>query len=627
MHALAGAAPGPAPPRALPGAAPAAAAGGLPSTSQAGVASAQLARRRRGTPCAAAQRVPPAAAAAAAAGTRQTLALQWALGSGGLRVTQPSCAQAGDAWRAPRRGAAAARRAASRAEQQQQRAPPPGGPRRAVRLAPFPDGVPDSAEAALCEVLRVSGADARLLMLACPDAALLPRPQLASNWAALQAALPVAPAVLVRAALALPDLLARPQATLAARLGEAAGVLRVPLPRLLSWRAPQAARLRARLLLMSQQELAAQLELLAGVLGLRPEQDEEGGQRQHAREAPPPPAAAAAAAARQRRRDRARRRWRRRLAALVCAEPRLLGAEPAELVSSVEALEQVCGWQLARLLPALLAQRGARLLVTPAAQLYARAAGLQQVLQLSEQGAALALRRAPAALLVPPGQPADLLVELATALDAPPEVAADILLQEPALLLREPGAIAGALGVLRSTYQLGPEALLQVVEYDPSVLCCSPGQLAVSTASFKALAGRRRAWAAEYRQLMANPVNIARALRMEELRLARLAFLSAGRRGVPTGLKAAVSMSGRAFVATHPGYPAWLAARYSAGAVPRQYRGRGFDELWDDDEGEEGEEEEEEEGEEAEEEEEEMEEQEGEEEEEELEEEEEGEEG
>jgi hypothetical protein len=52
---------------------------------------------------------------------------------------------------------------------------------------------------------------------------------------------------------------------------------------------------------------------------------------------------------------------------------------------------QACGWPLARLLPGL---RGhPRLLVTPAEQLYAGAAMLQQQLRLSEEGLALALRR------------------------------------------------------------------------------------------------------------------------------------------------------------------------------------------------------------------------------------------
>jgi hypothetical protein len=54
-------------------------------------------------------------------------------------------------------------------------------------------------------------------------------------------------------------------------------------------------------------------------------------------------------------------------------------------------LLQVCSWPLLRLLPELRAHP--RLLVTPAEQLYAAAANLQQQLRLSEEGLALALRR------------------------------------------------------------------------------------------------------------------------------------------------------------------------------------------------------------------------------------------
>jgi hypothetical protein len=52
---------------------------------------------------------------------------------------------------------------------------------------------------------------------------------------------------------------------------------------------------------------------------------------------------------------------------------------------------QACGWPLVRLLPGL--RSHPRLLVTPAEQLYAGAAMLQQQLRLSEEGLALAVRR------------------------------------------------------------------------------------------------------------------------------------------------------------------------------------------------------------------------------------------
>ncbi|WIA28480.1 hypothetical protein OEZ86_011024 [Tetradesmus obliquus] len=272
---------------------------------------------------------------------------------------------------------------------------------------------------------------------------------------------------------------------------------------------------------------------------------------------------------------------------MVLQEPRLLSVGQAQLVSSVEAVEQVCSWPLLRLLPALRAYP--RLLVTPGERLYAAAATLQQQLRLSEEGLALALRRAPAALLVPSGQLADLLAELAAALAVPTDVAADILLQEPQLLLRRPGAVSAVLGALRSTFQLSSDELLQVVEYDPTVLCWSPGALADSSSKFREAAGRHKAWAAEYKQLMSKPVNVARALRIEPLRLLRLTFLLRSRMAASCSLKAAVSMSGRQFVAQYPGYAAWLAQRYSAGGVPRQYRGAELDE--DEDEDDEGEEE------------------------------------
>jgi hypothetical protein len=72
---------------------------------------------------------------------------------------------------------------------------------------------------------------------------------------------------------------------------------------------------------------------------------------------------------------------------------------------------------------------------------------------------------------------------------------------------------------------------------------------------------------------MSKPVNVARALRIEPLRLLRLTYLARMRKAASSSLKAAVSMSGREFVGAYPGYAAWLAEHYSAGGVPRQYRG------------------------------------------------------
>lgn len=52
---------------------------------------------------------------------------------------------------------------------------------------------------------------------------------------------------------------------------------------------------------------------------------------------------------------------------------------------------QICGCQLKRLLPQL--RRAPRLLVTSADSLYKAAAGLQQMLKLSEEGLTLVVRR------------------------------------------------------------------------------------------------------------------------------------------------------------------------------------------------------------------------------------------
>jgi hypothetical protein len=86
------------------------------------------------------------------------------------------------------------------------------------------------------------------------------------------------------------------------------------------------------------------------------------------------------------------------------------------------------------------------------------------------------------------------------------------------------------------------------------------------------------------RQLMSRPVNVARALRIEPLRLLRLTYLVRSRMAASSSLKAAVSMSGRQFVALYPGYAGWLAQQYSGGGVPRQYRGVEIDEDEDEEE-------------------------------------------
>jgi len=71
---------------------------------------------------------------------------------------------------------------------------------------------------------------------------------------------------------------------------------------------------------------------------------------------------------------------------------------------------------------------------------------------------------------------------------------------------------------------------------------------------------------------MSRPVNVARALRIEPLRLQRLVFLTKHRLARTISLKAALTLSGRQFTIAYPRYRAWLAREYSSGDVPRQYK-------------------------------------------------------
>ncbi len=70
---------------------------------------------------------------------------------------------------------------------------------------------------------------------------------------------------------------------------------------------------------------------------------------------------------------------------------------------------------------------------------------------------------------------------------------------------------------------------------------------------------------------MMKPVNVARALRIEPLRLQRLVYLS--RQGIAgtISLRNALTLSGRKFVLLYPKYPAWLAHAYSGGNAPKRY--------------------------------------------------------
>lgn len=70
---------------------------------------------------------------------------------------------------------------------------------------------------------------------------------------------------------------------------------------------------------------------------------------------------------------------------------------------------------------------------------------------------------------------------------------------------------------------------------------------------------------------MAKPVNVARALRIEPLRLQRLTFLSRQGLAGTISLRNTLTLSGRKFVGLYPRYPAWLADAYSAGNPPKRY--------------------------------------------------------
>lgn len=247
-------------------------------------------------------------------------------------------------------------------------------------MMPFPD-IPDPQQQLLCDILHVQPPQADAILLACPGVSTMTVAQLSTSWQCLQQLLPLPQDMLLRAVLQVPSLLSQPQHTVAARLEESAKVLGVSMavlsllcvfgmpptvvvgsrqkavlaqnPRVLlsSWHAPcpaplapllrckhpclgllrhlpaavaplllcvclqvssvqqlrakrqqQTVQLHWRLLVTPPQELGQQLEQLMQVLaGLA----------------------------------------HRHVVKLVCGEPRLLGRDPAQLLSTVEALEQV----------------------------------------------------------------------------------------------------------------------------------------------------------------------------------------------------------------------------------------------------------------------------------------------
>lgn len=70
---------------------------------------------------------------------------------------------------------------------------------------------------------------------------------------------------------------------------------------------------------------------------------------------------------------------------------------------------------------------------------------------------------------------------------------------------------------------------------------------------------------------MSRPVNVARALRIEPLRLQRLVFLSRQGLAGTISLRNALTLSGRKFMGLYPRYRAWLAHAYSRGNPPKRY--------------------------------------------------------
>jgi plasmid stabilization system protein ParE len=190
------------------------------------------------------------------------------------------------------------------------------------RLLPtYPDTV-DSCQQQLCEVLLIAPAEAQLLMLNSTEAAALPRQQLEANWAQLQRLLPVSRQQLLQAMLQLPDLLLQPQQVVSIRLAEAAEVLQIPLTQLQRQQKPTTPQLHWRLLLLSPQELEERLVQLLQLLDLQEQQQKQQQRRPEQAE-------------------QLSRKLRQAVVLMLVQEPRLLSVEQAQLVSSVEALEQV----------------------------------------------------------------------------------------------------------------------------------------------------------------------------------------------------------------------------------------------------------------------------------------------
>lgn len=188
----------------------------------------------------------------------------------------------------------------------------------------------DSYQQLLCDVLHISAVQAQLILLTSPDVVTLTHEQLTANWDKLQQLLPVKQHMLMQAILQLPDLLVRPDDTVAARLGESSEVLQRPVHKLNSKQYKWTPLLHWSLITMQPQQLVKKLVQLQQLLGLHQQQQHTSTQhRQQLQRGDGP------------RRHQQHIQHVQQVVSLLCDEPRLLNADPAQLISTVEALEQV----------------------------------------------------------------------------------------------------------------------------------------------------------------------------------------------------------------------------------------------------------------------------------------------
>jgi hypothetical protein len=173
-------------------------------------------------------------------------------------------------------------------------------------------------------VLHITPADAQLLMLNSTEAAALPRQQLEANWGQLQRLLPVSRPQLLQAMLQLPDLLLQPQRVVSMRLSEAAEVLQIPLSQLQRQQKVTTPQLHWQLLLLSPQELEETLVQLLQLLDLQEHKQKQQRRQQQQQQV-----------------EQLSGKLHQAVVHMVVQEPRLLSVDQAQLISSVEALEQV----------------------------------------------------------------------------------------------------------------------------------------------------------------------------------------------------------------------------------------------------------------------------------------------